>query len=96
MVVPGTQKGNVVIIGGGIVGTNACKIAVGMGAKVTILDLSLNRLTYLDDVFKGEITTLYSTDAAIEECLTSADLVIGAVLIPGAKAPKIIKKRILK
>ena len=94
--VPGTKKGQVVVIGGGIVGANACKIAVGMGADVTVLDLNLNRLTYLDDLYKGKVTTIYSTDAAIEESIEGADLVIGAVLIPGAKAPRIIKKDYLK
>ena len=94
--VPGTTKGKVLVIGGGIVGANACKIAVGMGADVTVMDLNLNRLTYLDDLYNGKITTLYSTDAAVEDSLAEADLVIGAVLIPGAKAPKVIKKDYLK
>ena len=94
--VPGTIRGNVVIIGGGIVGNNACKIAAGMGAQVTVLDLNLDRLTYLDDVYGGEVTTLYSSETAVEECVSDADLVIGAVLIPGAKAPKIIKRKYLK
>lgn len=94
--VPGTPKANVVILGGGNVGTNACKIAVGMGANVTITDISLERLAYLDDIFGARIQTLYSTDAAIEEAVSKADLVIGSVLIPGKAAPKIMKRAYLK
>lgn len=94
--VPGTPKANVVILGGGSVGTNACKIAVGMGANVTILDVNLERLSYLDDIFGARIQTLASTDANIEKCVKEADLVIGCVLIPGKAAPKIFKKKYLK
>jgi len=94
--VPGTPKAKVVILGGGNVGTNACKIAVGMGADVTILDISLERLAYLDDIFGSRIQTLYSTDAAIEKAVAEADLVVGCVLIPGKAAPKILKKSYLK
>ena len=94
--VPGTPKANVVILGGGNVGTNACKIAVGMGANVTITDISLNRLAYLDDIFGSRIQTLYSTDAAIANAVANADLVIGSVLIPGKAAPKIMKREYLK
>ena len=94
--VPGTPKANVVILGGGNVGTNACKIAIGMGANVTITDINLNRLAYLDDIFGARIQTLYSTDAAIENAVADADLVIGSVLIPGKAAPKIMKKAYLK
>lgn len=94
--VPGVQKGNVVILGGGIVGTNACKIAVGMGADVTILDKNIDRLAYLDDIFGARIQTLYSTDATIEKVVCEADLVIGSVLIPGAAAPKLLKRSYLK
>lgn len=90
--VPGVPKANVVILGGGNVGTNAAKMAVGLGANVTIIDLNLDRLTYLDDLFGARVQTMYSTDAAIEKALSQADLVIGAVLIPGAAAPKLIKK----
>ncbi len=90
--VPGVEKGNVVIIGGGNVGTNACKIAVGMGANVTILDVSARRLAYLDDIFSGQITTLFSTRENIRECLKKADLVIGAVLLPGRSTPKLVLK----
>jgi len=94
--VPGVHRGNVVIIGGGIVGLNACKIAVGMGANVTILDISAQRLAYLDDIFGSRITTLYSTRTNIVKSIQEADLVIGAVLIPGAAAPKLISKEDLK
>lgn len=94
--VPGTPKANIVIIGGGSVGTNACKIAVGMGANVTILDISLPRLAYLDDIFGARIQTLVSTDTNIENAVKEADLVIGSVLIPGKAAPKLMKKKYLK
>lgn len=94
--VPGTPKAKVVILGGGNVGTNACKIAVGMGADVTITDISLERLAYLDDIFGSRIQTLYSTDAAIEKAVAEADLVVGCVLIPGKAAPKIMKRAYLK
>lgn len=94
--VPGTPKAKVVILGAGTVGANACKIAVGMGADVTICDISLPRLAYLDDIFGARIQTLYSTDEAIEQALSQADLVIGSVLIPGKKAPKIVKRTYLK
>ncbi|MDR2185821.1 MAG: alanine dehydrogenase [Treponema sp.] len=93
--VPGVKKAKVVIIGGGVVGTSACKIAVGMGAEVSILDKNLDRLAYLDDIFGSSVQTLYSEDAVIEREVTGADLVIGAVLIPGAAAPKLIKKSYL-
>lgn len=94
--VPGTPKANVVILGGGSVGTNACRIAVGMGANVTVLDVNLQRLAYLDDIFGARIQTLASTDSNIEKSVRDADLVIGAVLIPGLAAPKIFKKKYLK
>lgn len=94
--VPGTPKANVVILGGGSVGTNACKIAVGMGANVTIMDIDLQRLAYLDDIFGARIQTLVSNDANIENVVKEADLVIGCVLIPGKSAPKIFKKKYLK
>ena len=94
--VPGTPKANILILGAGNVGTNACKIAVGMGANVTITDVNLNRLAYLDDIFGSRIQTLYSTDAAIEEAVKSADIVIGSVLIPGKSAPKLMKRKYLK
>ena len=94
--VPGTPKAKVVILGGGNVGTNACKIAVGMGADVTIMDISLPRLAYLDDIFGARIQTLVSTDANIEKAVKEADLVIGSVLIPGKAAPKLFKQKYLK
>jgi alanine dehydrogenase len=94
--VPGTPKAKIVILGGGNVGTNACKIAVGIGADVTILDINLQRLEYLDDIFGSRIQTLVSTDANIEREVKTADVVIGSVLIPGKAAPKLFKKKYLK
>ncbi|MDR1536298.1 MAG: alanine dehydrogenase [Planctomycetota bacterium] len=91
--VPGVKKGGVLIIGAGIVGVNACKIAVGLGADVAIMDNNLMRLTYLDDIFGSSVQTMYSTESAIEKAIGDADLVIGSVLIPGAAAPKLIKRR---
>ena len=93
--VPGTPKANVVILGGGTVGLNACKIAVGMGANVTILDVNLKRLEELDNLFGAHIQTLVSTDSNIDRVLKDADLVIGSVLIPGASTPKLFKKKYL-
>jgi alanine dehydrogenase len=94
--VPGVERGRVGIIGGGVVGTNACKIATGMGAEVTILDISARRLAYLDDIFGSRITALYSTDANIEKILRECDVIIGAVLLPGAKAPTLVRRDHLK
>ncbi|MDL2276742.1 alanine dehydrogenase, partial [Breznakia sp. OttesenSCG-928-G09] len=94
--VPGVKKGKVVIIGGGAVGINAAKAAIGIGADVVILDKNLKRLEYLDDIFGNNIQTLYSTDFEIEQQCKTADLVIGAVLIPGAAAPRLVKKEYLK
>ena len=94
--VPGTKPANVVIIGGGVVGTNAARLAVGIGARVTIFDLSLPRLRYLSDIFGVAAETRYSTEAALAEALLSADLVIGAVLIPGASAPRLVSRAQLK
>src|SRR6516225_7127331 len=93
--VPGVAPGNVVILGGGIVGTNAAKIAVGMGAHVTIIDRSLNRLRELDDIFNGQLVTLASNSWTIGENLKTADLVVGAVLIPGASAPKLVRREMI-
>lgn len=90
--VPGVPRGNVAVLGGGVVGTNACKIAVGMGANVTVLDINARRMAYLDDVFGSRITTLYATEANVEHALRESDVVIGAVLIPGESAPKLIKR----
>ncbi len=89
--VPGTPKAHVVILGGGTVGANAAKIAVGMGANVTVLDINLRRLEQLDDLFGARIQTLVSNDANIERAVRDADLVIGAVLIPGGSTPKLFK-----
>ena len=94
--VPGTPKANVVILGGGTVGANACKIAVGMGANVAILDVNLKRLEELDNMFGSHIQTLVSSDSNVERVLKDADLVIGSVLIPGGSTPKLFKERYLK
>ncbi|MBR1820962.1 MAG: alanine dehydrogenase [Clostridia bacterium] len=94
--VPGTPKANVVILGGGTVGMNACKIAVGMGANVTILDVNLKRLEELDNLFGAHIQTLVSNDSNVERVLKDADLVIGSVLIPGGSTPKLFKEKYLK
>lgn len=94
--VPGVERGKVGILGGGVVGTNACKIATGMGADVTILDVNARRLGYLDDIFGSRITALYSTDANIEKILKESDLIIGAVLLAGAKAPTLVSREHLK
>ena len=93
--VPGTPKANVVILGGGTVGMNACKIAVGMGANVTILDVNLKRLEELDNMFGAHIQTLVSNDSNVERAVKDADLVIGSVLIPGGSTPKLFKKKYL-
>ncbi len=90
--VPGVRPANVAIIGGGVVGAAAARMAVGMGANVTVLDRSVPRLSYLDDVFMGRLTTQFSDKGAIEELLPRMDLVVGAVLIPGAAAPQLISR----
>jgi alanine dehydrogenase len=90
--VPGVLPARVVVIGGGVVGTHAAKIAAGMGADVTVFDRSLPRLRYLDDVFGGQFKNGYSSSATIAEAITQADMVIGAVLIPGAAAPKLVTR----
>ncbi len=94
--VPGVEQGRVVIVGCGIVGRNAAKVALGMGADVTILDLSLDRLRYVDDLFGGRIKTLHSNRYVLMQQLRGADLVVGAILVPGAKAPKLITREMLK
>lgn len=94
--VPGVPAANVVILGGGIVGTEAAKMAVGLGAKVTIIDKNLDRLRQLDDIFLSKVQTLASSHFAIAEAISHADLVIGAVLIPGAAAPKLVTRDMLK
>ena len=91
--VPGVQRGKVGILGGGVVGTNACKIAVGIGANVTVLDINAKRLAYLDDIFGSSITTLYATEANIEYVLRESDIVIGAVLVAGETAPRLISRK---
>ncbi|PIQ99214.1 MAG: alanine dehydrogenase [Nitrospinae bacterium CG11_big_fil_rev_8_21_14_0_20_45_15] len=93
--VPGVDPGTVVIIGGGIVGANAAKMALGTGARVTLLDVHLPRLRYLDDIFSGRLKTLMSNRLNLRESLRHADLVVGAVLLPGAKAPKLITRDML-
>jgi alanine dehydrogenase len=94
--VPGVAPGNVCIIGGGIVGTNAAKMALGLGAKVTMLDLNLNRLRELDDIFGGRVFTVASNSYNVEQAVREADLVIGGVLIPGAAAPKIVTRKMVE
>lgn len=94
--VPGVARGKIVIVGGGIAGTYAAKAAVGIDAQVTLLDVNLNRLSYLEDIFGASVTTLYSTEANIRKSLEDADLVIGSVLLPGAKTPKLIRREHLK
>ena len=93
--VPGVLPGDVVIIGGGVVGTNAAKMAVGLGARVTILDNNLDRLRQLDDIFRGTVKTLASNIAHIADAVAHADLLIGGVLIPGAAAPKLVTREMV-
>ncbi|MGA9287511.1 MAG: alanine dehydrogenase [Anaerobacillus sp.] len=94
--VPGVKRGKVTVIGGGVVGTNAAKIAMGLGADVTIMDLSPERMRQLDDIFGTEINTMMSNPLNIAEAVKESDLVIGAVLIPGAKAPKLVTEEMIK
>jgi alanine dehydrogenase len=94
--VPGVPAARVVIIGGGVVGTNSAKIAVGMGAQVTIIDNNLDRLRELDDIFLSKVSTLASSAYMINDAISQADLIIGAVLIPGAAAPKLVTRSMLK
>jgi alanine dehydrogenase len=94
--VPGVTPGNVLVIGGGIVGMQSAKMAAGLGANVTILDVSLNRLRYLADVMPANVTTLYSNELTIRNLIKTHDLIVGAVLIPGAKAPMLITRDMLK
>jgi alanine dehydrogenase len=93
--VPGVAPANVVIVGGGVVGTNAAKIALGMGARVSIIDRNLNRLRELDDIFGGRLRTLASNVWTVTESIRHADLVIGAVLIPGASAPRVVRRSMI-
>ena len=94
--VPGTPAGRVLVLGGGVAGYNAARVAVGMGARVTILDKSPDRLRELDEHFNGTAEVLYSTSAAIETLLPKSDIVVGAVLVPGASAPRLVTKAMLK
>jgi alanine dehydrogenase len=94
--VPGVNRGKVTIIGGGVVGTNAAKMAIGLGADVTIIDLSADRLRQLDDIFGNQIKTLMSNPYNIANAVRESDLLIGAVLIPGAKAPKLVTEEMVK
>jgi alanine dehydrogenase len=94
--VPGAPAADVVIIGGGVSGTHAATIALGMGAHVTILDRSLGRLRELDEIFGSKLNTIYSTVQAIEEYVRESDLVVGAVLVPGAAAPKLVTRKMIK
>ena len=94
--VPGVSPGKVLVIGGGIVGTQAAKMAAGLGAQVTLLDVSLSRLRYLNDVMPANVVTMFSNEYNIRQLVQTHDLIIGAVLIPGAKAPKLITKDMLK
>jgi alanine dehydrogenase len=93
--VPGTRRGRVVILGGGVVGRNAATVAVGAGAQVTVLDVRADTMAYLEDVFGGAIETLYSNPTNIEETVARADLVIGAVLVTGAAAPKLVTEQLV-
>jgi len=93
--VPGVAPANVVVLGGGVVGTNAAKVALGIGAAVTIIDRSMNRLRQLDDIFNGNVVTLASNVWTIRESVKTADLVVGAVLIHGASAPKIVRRQMI-
>ena len=94
--VPGVDAAHAVIVGGGVVGSNAAKMAIGLGSRVTILDSNVDRLRYLDDIFGSRVQTLTSNEFALAELSANADLLIGAVLIPGAKAPKLIKEYMVK
>ncbi len=93
--VPGTRRGRVVILGGGVVGRNAATIAIGMGAQVTVLDVRAETMAYLEDVFGGAVETLYSNAENIETAVRRADLVIGGVLVPGAKAPRLVTEKLI-
>ena len=94
--VPGVESANVLILGGGVVGRNALKMAVGMEANVTVVDKSLDTLRDLDEIYANRIQTIYSTQEAIETCVLNADLIIGAVLIPGAASPKLVSTDLIK
>jgi alanine dehydrogenase len=93
--VTGVDRGNVVVIGGGVVGVNAAKMAVGLGANVTILDVNRSRLEYLDHIFQGRVQTLYSNMQNIERSVATADLLVGAVLVTGHKAPTLVTRKMI-
>ncbi len=93
--VPGVRRGKVVILGGGVVGTNSAKLASGMGADTVVLDVNVNRLAYLDDIFGSRISPIYSDPAQIAKHVREADVVIGGVLIPGAKAPRLVSEKLI-
>jgi alanine dehydrogenase len=94
--VPGVQRGRVTVIGGGVVGANAVKMAVGLGANVTVLDVNLKTLAYLDDIYAGRVSTQFSDPISIERAVLESDLVIGAVLLPGARAPRLVTEAMIK
>jgi len=94
--VPGVPPAHVAVLGAGVVGTSAVRIAVGMGARVTVINLDLDRLRFLDDLYGGRIATCAATESAIERAVVEADLVIGAVLVPGARAPKVVSRGLVK
>lgn len=94
--VPGVKRGRVTILGGGVVGSNACKMAVGLGANVTVLDVNLRTLAYLDDIYAGRISTQYSDPLSVEKAVLESDLVIGAVLLAGARAPRLVTEAMIK
>ncbi|RZI37961.1 alanine dehydrogenase, partial [Herbaspirillum sp. HC18] len=94
--VPGVQPARVVVLGGGVVGTQAARMAAGLGAEVTVIDRSIPRLRELDDLFAGRVRTRFSTLEAVEDEVFAADVVIGAVLVPGASAPKLVMREMLK
>ena len=94
--VPGVKRGRVTVIGGGVVGANAVKMAVGLGANVTVLDVNLKTLAYLDDIYAGRVSTQYSDPISVERAVLESDLVIGAVLLPGARAPRLVTEAMIK
>lgn len=93
--VPGVEPGKIVVLGAGVVGTSATRMAVGLGAQVTVVNLDVDRLRYLDDLYRGRVVTRAASAAAIEQAVCEADLVIGAVLVPGAKAPKLVSRQLV-
>jgi alanine dehydrogenase len=94
--VPGVEPANVLVIGGGVVGTNAAKVAAGLGANVVVMDVDLDRMRYLDEIMPANVTAIFSDPHAVERYAREADLVVGAVLIPGAKAPLLVDRKLLK